>query len=182
MEQNETPAQKPKASKGAIIIGIIALLLALGGVGLGIYGMIDGNAKSNKISDLQKQVDDLEATISELKTAIAKTTSTGSRIKIISSSWSGWSADYKPEEKESFCKLNLGGACSTDDGELSFTITNIDDNSVTIHTSEAFSDKEDGINLLSDKQDFTIKKGESLKLETPTMDAGFTYKLSIVAE
>lgn len=157
MKQNETPAQKPKANKGATVIGVIVLLLALGGVGLGIYGMIDSNAKSNN-------------------------TSTGSKIKITSSSWSGWSADYKPEEKESFCKLSLDGTCSTDDGELSFTITSIDDDSVTIHTSKAFSDKEDEINLLSDKQDFTIKKGESLKLETPTMDAGFTYKLSIVAE
>ena len=182
MEQNETPAQKPKASKGATIIGVIALMLALGGVGLGIYGMIDDNAKSNKISDLQKQVDDLKATISELKTTSTKTTSTGPKIKIISSSWSGWSADYKPEEKESFCELSLDGTCSADGGRLSFTIASIDDDSVTIHTSKAFSDKEDGINLLSDKQDFTIKKGESLKLRTPTMDAGFTYKLSIVAE
>ena len=157
MKQNETPAQKPKASKGATVIGVIALILALGGVGLGVYGMIDGNAKSNN-------------------------TSTGSKIKITSSSWSGWSADYKPEEKESFCKLSLDDTCSTDDGELSFIITSFDDDSVTIHTSKAFSDKEDGINLLSDKQDFTIKKGESLKLETPTMDAGFVYKLSIVTE
>ena len=47
--------------------------------------------------------------------------------------------------------------------------------SIVIETTEPFSEGEGGINLQSKQKEFTIKKGQKIKLTTPTMDAGGIY-------
>jgi hypothetical protein len=66
--------------------------------------------------------------------------------------------------------------------KISFEITDVQDHSVTLHSSEPLSDSDNGINLRTDKQDFEVKTNKKLELETPTMDAGDTYVLSLVDE
>ena len=112
-------------------------------------------------------------------------------IKVMSWTWSGYNGGGTSEKEESFCDVELHKKCvvktrklSTLDEEweeevLSFEVTSIESDSVKIHTFQAFSDNKTGINLYADKQDFVIKKNESIELTTPTMDAGDVFELSL---
>ena len=60
---------------------------------------------------------------------------------------------------------------------LNFEITKIKDDSIVIKTTEVFSSSEDGVNLRSNKKEFTITFDEETILSTPTMDTGATYYL-----
>lgn len=174
-----------KKNTSSIVIICIAILFGLLGIGFGVYGLIDSHAKSDQISKLQAEIDQLKSSATNQK-----------KIKIISSSWSGWSEDYEPEETESYCEIKLHEKCtvktrmhSTTDSEereekdvLSFEVTSINEDSIDIHTFQPFSDNEEGIDLRSDKQDFTIKFDETLELITPTMDAGDIFTFSITQD
>lgn len=189
MEQNSnnttTNTKYTKREKTLIIIIIITLICTFSGISFGVFELTESLKKDEQISKLQTEID-------RLKNKNSTKTSEKTRIKIISSSWSGWSEDYTPKETESYCEISLHEKCvvktrqySNAEGKefeeevLSFEIESINDDSVDIHTFQVFSDNEKGINLLSDKQDFTIKEGESLKLTTPTMDAGDTFTLTL---
>ena len=119
------------------------------------------------------------------------------KLKIVESSWSGWSKDYKPEEieKEYDIKLNEKYVVKTSkfshkqDDEwkeeerkiFSFTVVEINDSSIKIETNQPFSDNADGtINLYSDKKEFVINEGTTIELTTPTMDAGDTFKITLI--
>ena len=119
------------------------------------------------------------------------------KLKILESSWSGWSKDYKPEEieKEYDIKLNekyviktRNFSCEKDNEWveeereiLSFNISEVNDDSIKINTYQVFSDNEDGtINLLTDKKEFIITTEKPLKLTTPTMDAGEIFILTLI--
>ena len=62
---------------------------------------------------------------------------------------------------------------------LTFTIEKINKDSITIKTTKSFSDYNDGIDLMSKKTEFTVKEGETLKLTTPTTDAGNIYYFTL---
>lgn len=193
MEQdsnNKTPDTKNNKQKSnySIIITCIALVFGLLGIGFGIYELIANLKKDEQISKLQEQ-------ISQLENASPQTINEKTRIKIISSSWSGWSEDYEPNETESYCEIELHKKCvvktlqiSDSKGNIreeeifSFTITDINADSISIHTFQALSDSKNGIDLQSAKQDFTIKLNESLKLETLTMDAGDIFTITLSQE
>ena len=119
------------------------------------------------------------------------------KLKIKESSWSGWSRNYKPQEieKEYDLKLNEKYVINTTiisyvkDGEIvkeeqeifSFNIIEINENNIKIVTYQPFSDNEGGIiNLKSNKKDFIISVGKSLKLITPTMDYGRIFILTLI--
>ena len=183
--QTAITKNEQKKNTSSIVIICIAILFGLLGIGFGVYGLIDSHAKSDQISKLQAEIDQLKSSATNQK-----------KIKIISSSWSGWSEDYEPEETESYCEIKLHEKCtvktrmhSTTDSEeweekdvLSFEVTSINEDSIDIHTFQAFSDNEEGIDLRSDKQDFTIKFDETLELITPTMDAGDIFTFSITQD
>ena len=182
---------KQKDNK-TIIIGI-AFIFGLLGIGFGVYGLLTNIKKDEQINKLQEQISQLQEKNNQLENASPQAINEKTRIKIISSSWSGSSKDYKPDETESYCEIELQKKCviktrqfSNSEGDeweeeiLSFKITNINTDSIGIHTFQVFSEGEGGINLRSDKQDFTIKLNESLRLTTPTTDYGdiFTITLS----
>lgn len=107
-------------------------------------------------------------------------------LEITESSWSGWSEDYKPEEKTNKYNVELNKEYSINpngmvDG-LTFTIKEINKDNIVIETTTAFSDKEEGIDLRSDKKEFTIYLDKEKKLITPTMDAGDIYKIKLIKE
>lgn len=195
MEQNEvttTPVVNNKPDNKFKIATIIVSIIAICGIGFGVYEFLDNNHKSQKITDLQSQITDLQNQINQINT---KPNGTNQKIKIVSSSWSGWSEEYEPEKTESYCEIELNTKCvvktqqlsDTDENEweeevLSFEITSINEDSVSIHTFQVFSDQETGIDLSSDKQDFIINSDEELELTTPTMDAGDIFILSLVNE
>ena len=119
------------------------------------------------------------------------------KLKIVESSWSGWSKDYKPEEveKEYDIELNKKYVIKTrkfsykKDNEwveeereiFSFNVIEINDSSIKIQTYQPFSDNDDNtVNLQSDKKEFIITNEKELKLTTPTMDAGDIFILSLI--
>ena len=187
MEQNNNDMQplNNNQNKKLKIIAIATSIIAVLGAGFGIYEYINSRNNEQKIQDLQSQ-------INQLTTGSSSDKNYHYSIEIVSSSWSGWSSEYEPDKKVSYCKIALGEKCTVetkqlsdfegnkwDEEILSFEVTSIDDDSVSIHTFQVFSDQEDGIDLRSNKQDFVIKHGESIELTTPTMDMGYVFTLSL---
>ena len=97
-------------------------------------------------------------------------------LKVIATSWSG-EQNMQPPEEEFYYDVKLNEEYTVKEGGLglTFTITEINKDSIVIKTTEPFSEGEEGINLQSKQKEFTIKKGEKIKLTTPTMDAGGIY-------
>mgnify|MGYP003293035389 CR=1 FL=1 len=119
------------------------------------------------------------------------------KLKVVESSWSGWSKDYKPEEMEKEYDIELNEkyviktrkfSCKKDNEWVeeereifSFNIIEINDSSIRIQTYQPFSDNDDDtVNLHSDKKEFIITNEKELKLITPTMDAGDIFILSLI--
>lgn len=118
------------------------------------------------------------------------------KLKIIESSWSGWSNDKPKEiEREYDIKLNEKYIIKTEfvsykkENEwvkeerevFSFNIVDINDSSIRIHTFQPFSDNGNGtINLRSDKKEFIVTSEKPLELTTPTTDAGKIFILSLI--
>ena len=97
-------------------------------------------------------------------------------LKVIATSWSSEQKMQAPEE-EFYYDVKLNEEYTVKEGGLglTFTITEINKDSIVIETTEPFSEGEEGINLKSKQKEFTIKKGQKIKLTTPTTDAGGIY-------
>jgi len=118
------------------------------------------------------------------------------KIYIEESSWSGWTLDYKPKienkvyeiekDKKIVVKivktghLNEEGKLVEEDKEdFSFKVVEINEYSIVIETNTPMSCEDKGVNLGSDETKFVIKKGNSVKLVTPTFDCGYIYTIEI---
>ena len=99
------------------------------------------------------------------------------KLKIRESSWSGWTEDYKPKEVTNEYDIILNKEYVIKNDVFVFTIKEIGNDYIVIKTTNPFSDNEKGINLRTDKTEFTINSSKETKLMTPTMDAGYTYYL-----
>lgn len=101
-------------------------------------------------------------------------------LKVIATSWSG-EQNMQPPEEEFYYDVKLNEKYTVKEGGLglTFTITEVNKDSIVIKTTDPFSEGEEGINLRSNQKEFTIKKGEKIKLITPTMDAGGIYYLEL---
>ena len=102
------------------------------------------------------------------------------KLRIKESSWSGWTEDYKPEELTKEYEVVLGEVYSINSGKFIFSILEINDDNIIIETSEPFSDKEGGIDLKTKKTKFKIYIDQEIELNTPTMDAGEIYYLTLL--
>lgn len=101
------------------------------------------------------------------------------KLIIRESDWSGWSSEYVPDQKTEEFDVKLNKKYSADEGRFVFTIKKINKDSIVVKTSSVYSDKEDGIDLGTNKTEFRITKDKELELNTPTMDAGYIYYLKI---
>ena len=99
------------------------------------------------------------------------------KLVITESSWSGWEKDYKPKEKTT--KHEILSNKKYVIGRLTFNITKINKDSIEIKTTDSFSSLDTGIDLGSTEKEFTVNAGKTLKLTTPTTDAGNIYYLSL---
>lgn len=104
-----------------------------------------------------------------------------SNLKVVveSSSWSGWSEDYKPAKETNEYPVELNKEYSFEGGDFSFKITKVKSDKITIKTNQPMSDNEKGVNLNAQETEFTIKLDKSVELTTPTMDAGYIYTISL---
>ena len=94
-EQNATTTStmgggKKNDGKGWKIATAIASVVALCGIGFGIYGMVRGLQKDNQISDMKFQVEDSNGKITTLETEKIETTDENSTTVTISDSVLGY--------------------------------------------------------------------------------------------
>ena len=102
------------------------------------------------------------------------------KLRVTASSWSGEGRMTPPEEEFTYdVELNKRYVVKEGSLGLVFTVTEINKDSITIKTEEPFSDNEEGINLRSNKKEFILEKDKKIKLNTPTMDAGGIYTLTL---
>ena len=92
MEQNTTATMpvmdsgKQKDGKGWKIATAIASVVAVCGIGFGVYGMLQSSQKDNQISDLKVQVEDSNGKITTLETEKIETTDeNGTTVTIVDS-------------------------------------------------------------------------------------------------
>ena len=116
------------------------------------------------------------------------------KLKILESSWSGWSRDYKPKEieKEYDIKLNEkyvikkiktshieNGEMVEEEREIfSFEIIEINESSIKIHTFQKFYSTQH--DYLDGPQIYDIEINNPVRLNTPTKDYGEIYTLSLI--
>ena len=76
-------------------------------------------------------------------------------------------------------RVNFDGKFNTPNGNFSFELIKVSEESITIRTDEPMSlrTEEGGINLNSEETEFTIEKGDAIRLDTLTMDAGAGYTI-----
>lgn len=120
-------------------------------------------------------------------------------ITVTATDWSGWRTP-SPSPPTSGTASSASTPASTPDGptevelpasegasvdveiltgELTITVTDVDDDEVELETSQGMSLKgEGGISLTDVPDEFTLAAGETLALSTPTMDAGTTVELT----
>ena len=102
------------------------------------------------------------------------------KLKVTASSWSGEGGMKAPEEEFTY-DVELDKKYVVKEGSLglTFTVKEINEDSIVIETEKAFSNSEKGINLRSNQKEFTLEKDKKTRLDTPTMDAGGIYYLTL---
>lgn len=102
-------------------------------------------------------------------------------LTVISAPWTGWSKE-QPEPEPSEESVTKGSTFTRDSqgDEITFTVKAVDDDEVTLSTSEPMSPRSEdgGIDLSTDQTKFSVVKGETLKITTPTMDSGTTFEIT----
>ena len=97
-------------------------------------------------------------------TACGSDDSNNLRLTVYATSWASTNSMQPPEEEFYYDgKLNEKYVVKEGSLGLTFTITEINENSIVIKTTEPFSDSETGINLRSNKTEFTIERGGEIK-------------------
>ncbi len=106
-------------------------------------------------------------------------------LHIVVDSWSDQDIDY-PEEEFDYENITLYETYAIPlEGNKDyllreFKVVKIDESSITISTSIPLSNSENGIDLGSKQTKFVIKDGETLRLDTLTMDAGEWYEFTLI--
>ena len=105
-------------------------------------------------------------------------------LTVVTSPWSGWSRE-QPEEETSTEEVTRGSTFtrSAMGEDVVFTVRTCTTKRVVLRTDTTLSEREgdDGIDLGTDQDTFTVRAGETLTVTTPTMDAGTTFEISIAS-
>jgi hypothetical protein len=113
-------------------------------------------------------------------------------LTILSDEWSGYVAVADPfgnEEGTTSQDITNTVTVKVKEGQtfrptskfedVEFKVKKITSKEVVIEANKPLSSvTDDGISLYDTQKEFTIKKGEDLKLATPTLDAGCTYVIT----
>jgi len=103
-------------------------------------------------------------------------------LTVVTSPWSGWSRE-QPEAETSTEEVTRGTTFtrSAMGEDVVFTVRTCTARRVVLRTDTPLSEWEgdEGIDLGTDQDAFTVRAGETLKITTPTMDAGTTFEISI---
>ena len=103
-------------------------------------------------------------------------------VKVVG--WNGWDHNDKPAPSTTTVELSRGAAFEVDvlTGPVTFEVSAIDVDSMELETSEPFALMNVGgvIDLNDPTDEFTLPMDGSLKVATPTMDAGTNVTLTLV--
>ena len=111
-------------------------------------------------------------------------TESGPYLEISTQEWIGWSPDAEFEVHTERYEIVEGCEIELEHYMLLFvTVKTFSDNAICLTFSSPLSIVSDGsYNLLDTQSEITISNGETVKLATPSMDAGYTYTLTYVAK
>lgn len=102
-------------------------------------------------------------------------------LRVTTSSWSGWSESYEPKEED--YEYTFSTPCKIlvpPDGEFEIEILEMDSNQLVFETQSPMSPYGNRFSLISDLTVFTIYRGQTLSLVTPTFDYGEIYILEYI--
>lgn len=104
----------------------------------------------------------------------------GCTLEVTTSSWSGWEEGYQPKETVYTYEVDAPGFIMVppEDG-FEIEILEIDVNGITFKTETPMAPYGRGINLSTDQTVFTVYRGQTLSLVTPTMDYGDIYIITL---
>lgn len=113
-------------------------------------------------------------------TACGKTTPV--TISVTEKTWSDGGSSTSTTDTFDVTKgdrVDFDGEFDIPNGSFSFKLIKVSEESITIRTDEPMSLRTEGggINLNSEETEFTIEQGESIRLDTLTMDAGAGYTI-----
>lgn len=91
--QAPAPAVAPKKSNGMLLGLVLCIILAAGGVGFGVYEMMDSNNKTKEVADLNSKVASLNNEIAGLKEG-SQSSETNCKDPIVTSDDNTISTDY----------------------------------------------------------------------------------------
>ena len=78
-----TSPSKPSKPKALIATTVICAILAVAGIGFGVYGMLDANQKSQQTSDLKTDIANKNTTITELESTISDLKAKSEKIETV---------------------------------------------------------------------------------------------------
>lgn len=102
------------------------------------------------------------------------------KLEVTSTMWSGWDFEHKPPQTVKEYTVTKGSKIKIGYIEkITFTVVFVSDNKVVIESDECLSEGFNGINMYADQNRFTIRNGKSIKLTTPSEDAGDIFYFKI---
>lgn len=109
----------------------------------------------------------------------------GRVLTIVSTEWNGWDPDHQPTPETTTVPVHVGATATVEGvGEsdpVTFEVTQVMGSRVEVASSHRLAPEgESGGSDLTDLQDlFLVDAGRSTELDTPTLDGGVSYTLTL---
>lgn len=104
-------------------------------------------------------------------------------VTIVGQDWNGWDPDHELTPETTILPVEVGASVTVDGlGEqVTFEVVGIDDAEVTVSSDRELAPEGEGggIDLNDLVDEATVTAGEETRLATPTMDAGYSYTLTL---
>jgi hypothetical protein len=104
-------------------------------------------------------------------------------LTIVSTDWNGWNPDHHPTPETTTLPVVVGASATVDSlgGDATFEVVAVDGDRVTVSSDQRLAPEGEtgGSNLDDLVDEFTVVPGEETELDTPTLDAGYSYTLTL---
>ncbi|WP_134767780.1 hypothetical protein [Nocardioides sp. 1609] len=104
-------------------------------------------------------------------------------LTIEASDWNGWDSDHDSTPEITTLPVEVGATATVDSigDRITFEITEVGDGEVEVSSDQqlAPSGETGGSNLNDLVEEFTVVTGEGTSLATPTLDAGYSYVVTL---
>ncbi|QCW49572.1 hypothetical protein FE634_02575 [Nocardioides dongxiaopingii] len=104
-------------------------------------------------------------------------------LTIEASDWNGWDPEHQATPEVTTLEVEVGATATVESvgEEITFEVTEVGDGEVEVSSDQrlAPSGESGGSNLNDLVEEFTVVTGEETSLATPTLDAGYSYLLTL---